>query len=178
MKKILVLIDVQRDFIDGKLPAKNATKALENIHYLIENESFDKIIATVDNHMNAFAYNMSYEGLKIPFHCNTDEGIMMDEECIKHSDVVFSKNNFISRDLLNYLSSIANETDWQRDDVEITFVGFCTDICVLVNAINARGNIDTMYATIKIKADCCAGTNVEAHNAALKIAERCLIEVE
>jgi nicotinamidase-related amidase len=84
---------------------------------------------------------------------------------------IFEKATFGSVWMANSLAS----THFPKEDCEFTIVGFCTDICVVSNALLIRANFPN--STIKVLRDCTAGVTPESHEAALKTMEMCQIDV-
>lgn len=174
MSKLYLLIDCQNDFIDGILGSKQAQIATKNICEFLKNVNQDDyIIYTKDTHKEN--YLETQEGKKLPV-----------PHCIKHScgwqinddihklikdlphDMV-EKNTFGSVDLISWF--LLNEKFYD----EIIVMGFCTDICVVSNALLVKA-VETEIP-VKVIANCCAGTTVDRHLAALKVMESCQIEV-
>ncbi len=171
MKKVLAVIDMQNDFIDGSLGTKEAELIVQNVCDLIRSESWDRVFATMDTH--GTDYLESFEGKHLPVsHCIRDtEGWQINEEvmkALKEKDaVIVEKPTFGSLRLPDLIK--AEEPD------EITICGLCTDICVISNALMLRAALpDTV---IKADAKACAGTAAEAHEAALTVMKSCQIEV-
>ena len=131
--KYLIVIDMQKDFVDGSLGTKEAEAIVDNVVREI-NGDYDEIIVTKDTHFEN--YLDSYEGKNLPVvHCvKGTPGWQLDAKVEKAREdklcVVFEKPTFGSLNLLNYFRSC--EPD------EITFVGLCTDICVISNALLLR----------------------------------------
>lgn len=184
MKRILVVIDMQNDFITGALPADGGVEIVPRIVEKIAKENYNKIIYTKDIHFSN-EYKNTLEGKNIPEHCIADtEGQELNSNIacalalkeFKKETKTFevTKETFGSYSKLpNYLA-----TDYDFDDnnvVEIELCGVCTDICVISNALILR----SVYPNTKIVVDssCCAGTSKEAHEAALIVMRNCLIEV-
>ena len=131
--KYLIVIDMQKDFVDGSLGTKEAEAIVDNVVREI-NGDYDEIIVTKDTHFEN--YLDSYEGKNLPVvHCvKGTPGWQLDAKVEKALEdklcVVFEKPTFGSLNLLNYFRSC--EPD------EITFVGLCTDICVISKALLLR----------------------------------------
>lgn len=176
---ILVIIDAQNDFIDRSLANKKAQEAVPKIVELIGSQDWDAIFATMDTHYED--YLQTKEGIALPVeHCiiNT-EGWQINNNIIKAilNNNVFEivyKPTFGSNDLCN---KIVNTLDIDCEDtLKITFVGFCTDICVISNVLMTKANFP-YTADIYVKADCCAGVTPEKHEAALEVMRSCQINV-
>lgn len=171
MKSCLIVIDMQNDFISGSLGSDEAKKIVPKVKERIEKAIKDgeDIYFTKDTHYEN--YLNTKEGQFLPVkHCieNTSGHDICDElkPYEKNAKNIFIKNTFGYKDLPQYL----NEYD------SITFVGLCTDICVVSNVILTKAFYPEK--NISIKKDCCAGTSVENHNAALSVMKSCHIVIE
>lgn len=179
-KKILVIVDMQNDFIDGVL-GNNETKLV--VPRLIKKlkkygKNYDSIYLTRDIHFDN--YMETLEGKKLPIpHCikksggeniNKDvwEVIKMLRKEKKYVGVI-DKHTFASKDLIAVLSQVCGSND------EIEICGVCTDICVVSNAIGLRMAMPN--TVIKVDSYCCAGTSIKANNAALRTMASCQIDV-
>ena len=181
MQKILVVIDCQNDFITGSLRNEDAIAAVPRIVEKINNFNGERILVTQDTHNDD--YLETNEGKMLPVvHCvNGSEGWQI-ESSIKealdaaqqrHIDVnYFNKPTFGSQDLVGFLCSSVGYTTY----VEIEFVGFCTDICVVSNVLMVKASL---YDKAKIIVDskCCAGVTPESHQAALTTMQMCQIHI-
>ena len=179
MKRILVLIDVQNDFITGSLRNEEAIKTVPNIVEKVKNFEGDYIFLTQDTHSED--YMATKEGEKLPVvHCiDGTEGWEIEPSVAEEIDKkrqddkiiveTLVKPTFASFDLAREIAKIPGELD-------IEFVGFCTDICVVSNALLVKGETYNR-ANIKVDASCCAGVTVETHNAALLTMKMCQIDV-
>lgn len=169
-KKVLVVVDMQNDFIDGTLGTKEAESIVENVIKKIK--SFDgEVVFTRDTHFEN--YSETQEGRKLPVsHCikGTDGwNIRKELDELRTDDMkVFDKVTFGSKELAEYLS---NDTELE----EITFVGLCTDICVISNVLLVKAFMPEVE--IKVDEKCCAGVTVESHNNALEAMKMCQIQV-
>lgn len=181
MQKILVVIDCQNDFITGSLRNEDAIAAVPRIVEKIKNFNGERILVTQDTHSND--YLLTNEGKKLPVvHCvgNTDgwriEGSIqqaLDEAYARNIDVdYFNKPTFGSQDLISFLCSAVGYTKY----VEVEFVGFCTDICVVSNVLMAKASLYDK-AEISVDASCCAGVTPESHKAALTTMQMCQINI-
>lgn len=176
--KILLVVDVQKDFIDGALGSEAAQKVLPAIKDYVEKfrkeDNNNKIIFTQDRHSNCYDYENTIENLRIPPHCIANEigsAIMVP---IAAQESVVQKDSFMM-DLEDAkdISAIVNCN--YGVDVEIEIIGYCTDICVISNALLLRKVCPCNKITII--ENLCAGTSEEAHKAALTVAKSCLIDV-
>ena len=174
MTKILIVVDMQNDFIDGALGTKEAVTIVANVIEKIK--SFDgMVIFTQDTHQ--IDYLETQEGKNLPVeHCiqgthgwelQKDIKNLMEEK----NSSVYNKNTFGSKDLVNELALLS-----KREKIEeIQLVGLCTDICVISNALT----IKTFLPEIRISVDesCCAGVSPESHENAIDAMKVCQIEV-
>ena len=180
-KKILIVIDVQNDFITGALANKEAIKALPNLVNLVNTEKFDETYVTMDTHGEN--YKETLEGKKLPVpHCiRGTEGWIMPEDfhdvLIKRQNVkqIFEKPTFGSRTLVDAFTNQLWHDEKAFEGAEFTFVGFCTDICVVSNALMLRAAFPNNV--IKVRKDCVAGVTKESNKAALLTMKMCQIEV-
>lgn len=177
MSKLVVIVDCQNDFIDGALGTPEAQamipRLVEKIKTENENTSF---IFTADTHNED--YMNTSEGKKLPVpHCvYRTPGWEIPKcltECFENSPVIIKKPTFGSYKLMNFIDDYLNAYP-EIDTVE--FVGLCTDICVVSNALLAKSAFYENYQ-INVDANCCAGTTVENHKKALDVMKSCQINI-
>ncbi len=169
MKRLLVVIDMQTDFVNGSLGTKEAEAIVENVKAKIEEYQSEgwKIIFTRDTHPEN--YLETQEGKKLPVkHCiKGSEGWEVIPELRPYVRNVIDKPTFGSTDLVAYVKS---------ENVEqIELIGLCTDICVVSNALLLKANYPEM--SIAVDAACCAGVTAASHEAALTTMQMCQIDV-
>ena len=165
MNKTLIVVDMQKDFIDGALGTKEALAIVDNVKAKIAEyeKQGGQIIFTRDTHQTN--YLETNEGKNLPVeHCieGTDGWELWDGLEVPGA-ICINKPTF------GYLG-------WKEYDLEeVELVGLCTDICVVSNALL----IKAMYPEIKVKVDanCCAGVTPESHAAALTTMRMCQVEV-
>ena len=167
MKKALIVIDMQEDFVFGALANTDAQKIVTPIAEYIESYNGD-IIATRDTHNED--YLSSPEGKKLPVpHCiyGTD-GWEITPEIAK----ALKKRNalIIDKPTFGFL-----EWDFLSAYEEVELIGTCTDICVVSNALILKAKFPAL--TVKVNAKLCAGTTMENHLAALQTMRMCQCEV-
>lgn len=173
MKKILVVVDMQKDFVDGSLGSADAVAIVPNVVEKIKNHD-GLIIATRDTHFED--YMESAEGKKLPVvHCvKNTVGWELNSEvsaALLDKDVTYvDKFTFGAPQLPGIVSGLVG-----REDFEIELVGLCTDICVVSNALYLKANYPEHEISVDSK--CCAGVSVETHNAALATMKCCQINV-
>lgn len=170
MKRLLVIVDLQNDFVSGSLKAEGAETALKNARSLIERERAmgTEIVFTKDTHDEN--YLRTQEGRRLPVpHCITNtHGIRFAEGVYSENAKVFEKNTFASVALGEFAR------DRQFD--EIIFAGICTDICVISNALLVKAFCP--QARIAVISSACAGTTKENHLSALNVMRSCQIDIE
>lgn len=170
MKKLLIIIDMQNDFIDGSLANPAAQAIVPGIVDLIK--SWDgKIGVTLDTHFNSYLTTQEGKNLPIP-HCISDtKGHKLNKEI---ADAMGEKAvYFIYKPSFGFTGWNDYALDKHFD--EITLVGTCTDICVVSNALMLK----SCYPETKIRVigSLCAGLTPEKHEAALEVMRSCQIEV-
>ena len=166
--KYLIVVDMQKDFINGSLGSKLAEKIVPEVVEKVKN--FDgKVIFTRDTH---FAdYMQTQEGKKLPVpHCIKDtDGWQICDELKDYANDVVDKITFGSVDLPGILKDYGNEID------EIELCGLCTDICVISNAMILKASFPETKIVVDSK--CCAGVSVESHKTALEAMKAVQIEI-
>lgn len=171
-KKILIVVDMQNDFITGSLGNEAAKRIVPNVLKKIEEyeANGDTIYYTLDTHFDS--YLETHEGKILPIkHCiYGTNGWNLQPEIQKHSDQYKHAYKF---------SKKAFAYDWRGykfNDFELELVGLMGDICVISNALMLR----SLYpeADIKVDALCCAGTDVYQYLKALDVMTSCHIEIE
>lgn len=169
--KLLVVVDMQKDFIDGALGTKEAQAIVPAVVKKVTDAkaSGTEIIFTLDTHSED--YMNTQEGKNLPvIHCvkNTD-GWKLADELAPLSDgcKILEKPTFGSTQLAHIISSGNYE--------EMEFVGLCTDICVISNVMIAKASAPEV--PIKVDASCCAGVTPESHENALNAMKMCQVEI-
>lgn len=170
--KVLVVVDMQRDFIDGALGTPEAVKIVTNVVNKIENFS-GVVLATRDTHGED--YLQTQEGKNLPVvHCvEGTKGWELHPEVAKLiATTPFDKPSFGSEELAEYLKNLNARSRVE----EVELIGLCTDICVISNAMLIKAALPE--AKVKVDSGCCAGVTPESHETALKAMKMCQIEVE
>lgn len=173
MKKILVVVDMQNDFVDGALGTKEAVAIVPAVVDRIR--AFDgDIFVTYDTHYEN--YMDTAEGKKLPVpHCikGTDgwelNGEVKQALAAKKFTPV-EKKTFGSVDLPGLIKEAVGD-----DAFTVELIGLCTDICVVSNALIIKANFPE--APISVDAACCAGVTPEKHDAALETMRSCQIDI-
>ena len=181
--KVLIVVDMQNDFINGSLGTKEAVAIVPNVKKKIEEyrANDDAIVFTRDTH---FAdYLDTNEGKHLPLeHCveNTHGRQIKDElmEAAGHPWII-DKYTFGYKFWDSMLAKRSDSDGWEwlklREVSEIELVGLCTDICVVSNALIIKALFPE--AQITVDASCCAGVTPETHRAALITMKMCQINV-
>ena len=171
MQNILVVVDMQNDFIDGALGTKEAVAIVPKVEEKIQN--FDgTVLFTRDTHETW--YLDTQEGKKLPVpHCIRDtEGWQIRSELDKlRTTKPIDKDTFGSTDLAGELVAMNEDNEIGS----ITFVGLCTDICVISNALLVKASLPEVPIIVDVA--CCAGVTPESHENALKAMEMCQVEI-
>lgn len=172
-KKILIVVDMQNDFIDGSLGTKEAESIVEKVQAKIEQykKEGQTIIFTRDTHTTE--YLNTQEGKNLPVkHCiRNTKGWEISKELNSNECKIIDKPTFGSVDLVKYISYIIRD----NKDTEIELVGLCTDICVISNALILKANFTE--TPITVDASCCAGVTPYKHKCALETMKSCQINV-
>lgn len=174
--KVLVVVDMQNDFINGALGTKEAEAVVPGVVEKIR--EFDgKIIATRDTHGED--YLESEEGKHLPVvHCvKGTEGWEIRREVeealrAKSGYWVIDKPAFGSVELGECVKKL-DETEESVE--EITLIGLCTDICVISNALLLKAYLPEV--PVRVEASCCAGVTPQSHEQALEAMKMCQIEI-
>ena len=184
--RVLVVVDVQRDFVDGALGSMAAQSIIphmrERIKQYADGETL--ILFTKDTHDED--YDRTLEGYHLPVkHCvRGTPGWSLVKDISTLADgysnfLIFSNEEVVrSRILKETFGSIKLceiLKQYEYDITDITFMGFCTDICVVSNALMARAYLPN--TRIIVDASCCAGNTLEKHLAALEVMKSCQIDV-
>ncbi len=166
--KYLIVVDMQKDFIDGALGTKEAQAIVPNVRKKIE--EFDgEVVFTRDTHHKD--YLSTQEGRNLPVeHCI--EGTAGWE--IDKSLQPFCKGLVVNKPTFGSMA-LAEEI-WERGDAqEITLVGLCTDICVISNAMLLKAAMPEV--PIIVDRACCAGVTPQSHENALEAMKMCQITI-
>jgi nicotinamidase-related amidase len=175
-KKILVVVDMQKDFIDGALGSAEAVKIVENCKAKIEKAvaAGDTVIFTRDTHGEDYMDTEEGKNLPVTQCIKGTEGWESEKSLTAAAGetIVFDKGTFGSRDLGQKVTEILN-ADQSIESVELC--GLCTDICVISNALLIKAFNPNI--PIYVDATCSAGVTPESHDNALRAMESCQIHV-
>ena len=171
MKKAIVVVDMQKDFIDGALGTKEAQEMLPRMEAKLSaaQAAGTKIVFTMDTHGEDYLATQEGRRLPVPHCIRGTEGWEIAaslQPFVRAAAAVVEKPAFGSTELPALL----------EDCDEIELVGLCTDICVISNALVLKA----FYPEKKISVDasCCAGVTPESHAEALRAMKMCQVDVK
>ena len=184
--KVLCLIDLQADFIDGALWTQESKEIVPKIVDKINNYS-DKsntlVLYTKDTHYSDYLDTLEGDMLPIPHCIENTPGWSINKD-IKRA---VKSNRFLSYSSNKIINSRVYKNTFGADDLReffikfkdeiesIEFVGLCTDICVISNVLMARQALPDVQ--IYVDKNCCAGTTTDKHQAALEVMKSCQINI-
>lgn len=173
MRKILIVVDMQKDFVDGALGTAEAVAIVPAVVEKIKEYKKEDIFVTRDTHQKD--YLSTQEGRNLPVeHCiEGTPGWELDSkvaEAVSGAAIV-NKPTFGSTALVDMVKKIA-----EKEDISIELIGLCTDICVVSNALLLKAAMPEVE--ISVDASCCAGVTPEKHKAALETMRSCQIMVK
>jgi len=173
MKKILIVVDMQKDFVDGALGSKEAVAIVDNVVKKIEGFEGD-IIVTYDTHRENYMETQEGKNLPVPHCIKGTAGWKLDAKVQaaldKKAYKAVEKPTFGSTELPEYIKA-----NYKPAEIEIELIGLCTDICVVSNALLMKANF--LETKVSVDASCCAGVTPESHNAALTTMKMCQVNV-
>jgi len=174
MKQFLIVVDMQKDFVDGALGSKEAVSIVPAVVDKIR--TFDgAIIVTYDTHTQDYMSTNEGSHLPVP-HCIKDsDGWQLDAQVAKalagRDYRVVEKPTFGSVALPALIDEMA-----KGEDFTVELIGLCTDICVVSNALLVKAHFPE--SEISVDAACCAGVTPETHRAALSTMASCQIQIK
>ena len=175
MRKVLVVVDMQNDFIDGSLGTAQAQRIVENVVKKIQAYQGELVIATRDTHGENYLETSEGKHLPVPHCIRGTKGWEIRDEVAKAlvqvKGEIIDKPTFGSELLAEKLAQTAEE-----EELESELVGLCTDICVVSNGLLLKAKLPE--AVIKVDASCCAGVTPESHKAALLTMKMCQVEIQ
>ncbi len=172
MQDILIVVDMQNDFIDGALGTAEAVAIVPKAADKIRNFS-GKVLFTRDTHEENYMDTQEGRNLPVP-HCIRDtEGWQISSELAE-----FCKNEPINKETFGSaaLGCLLQKMNEKELIGSITFIGLCTDICVISNAMLVKAFLPEVR--VIVDASCCAGVTPESHRNALKAMKACQIVIE
>ncbi|MCM1062486.1 MAG: cysteine hydrolase [Eubacterium sp.] len=172
MKKLLIVVDMQNDFIDGALGTPEAVAIVPNVVKKIAEWDGD-IVCTADTHFDNYLQTNEGKHLPIPHCIDGSNGWKINEEVFNLLVDENIEHWFITKNTFGSTALIDDILKMKYDYVEL--VGLCTDICVISNALLIKTNCPEI--DIAVDASCCAGVTPESHKAALTTMKMCQIDI-
>lgn len=172
MRDVLIVVDMQKDFIDGALGTAEAVAIVPNVADKIRHFEGD-ILFTRDTHFENYMDTQEGHNLPVPHCIKGTEGWQIYKELLPFAEgwPVIDKLTFGAMELGPMLQQMHEE-----DEItSITFVGLCTDICVISNVMIAKAFLPEV--PIIVDAACCAGVTPDSHNTALASMRTCQVQV-
>ena len=170
MEKILIVVDMQKDFVDGSLGTKEAEAIVDAAVEKVR--GFDgRVIFTRDTHHADYLETQEGKNLPVPHCIEGTEGweIVPALRPFAEGAEVYDKGTFGSTRLARDLAANADRID------SIELIGLCTDICVASNALLLKAFMPEV--PIRVDSACCAGVTPEKHLAALETLRSCQVGV-
>ncbi len=172
MRRILVVIDMQNDFIDMALGTKEAEAIVPKVLEKIRSYPLEDVYATMDTHGEDYMETQEGRYLPVPHCIRGSEGWQIRPEiaALLEDAQIYEKPTFGSVQLAEDLKDMAD-----GEAIELEMAGLCTDICVASNALLLKAYMPEVK--ISVDASCCAGVTPEKHLAALETLRSCQIQV-
>ena len=166
MKRILVVVDMQTDFVDGALGTPEAVAILPTVSDKIKAYAADPdgvIFVTYDTHTEDYMNTSEGKNLPVPHCIKGTKGWEIADGLYGPGCKIIDKPNF-------------GWPHWDQEVLEdVELIGLCTDICVVSNALIIKATFPD--AAVKVDSTCCAGVTPESHEAALTTMQMCQIDV-
>ena len=168
--RVLVVVDMQNDFIDGTLGTAEAILIVPHVIEKIKQYEKDGgvVIFTKDTHFADYLSTREGRHLPVPHCIKGTHGHDIPPEILRGHELVFEKLTFGSVELIDYLLGV------EFDEIEL--VGLCTDICVVSNALMIKARFPERE--VIVDSSCCAGVTPDTHEAALTTMKMCQITVK
>ena len=172
MNKLLIVVDMQSDFVTGALGSEAAQAIVPAVDAKLRAAYFagDKVVFTRDTHDENYLNTQEGKNLPVPHCVKGTSGWEIIDALKPHAEVigdVIDKPTFGSLEL-------AKQIDVSEYD-EIELCGLCTDICVVSNALILKAQLPETKITVDAR--CCAGVTAESHKAALLTMKMCQVNV-
>lgn len=170
--KLLVVVDMQNDFIDGALGSPEAQAIVPAVAAKIAEykASNRPIIYTRDSHNSNYLNTQEGQHLPVPHCIAGTHGWEIADGLYVEGSIVDNKHSFGSTNLVNY---IASNYRGRFDEIEV--IGLCTDICVISNVMILKAYFPEIPITVDSK--CCAGVTPASHENALNAMKMCQINI-
>ena len=170
--KLLIVVDMQKDFIDGALGSSEAQAIVPSVKKMIEEyqAAGDDVIFTLDTHDDKYMDTQEGKNLPVPHCIKPEKGWEIAPSLkpfVEKASAVVEKPTFGSLELPKVIAGL------EPDAIEL--VGLCTDICVIANAMILKAAFPEV--PVSVDASCCAGVTPESHENALKAMKMCQVVV-
>ena len=174
MKDYLIVVDMQKDFVDGALGTKEAVAIVPAVKRRVEAAlaAGETVIVTRDTHEENYLETQEGRNLPVRQYIRGTEGWQIIPELREYAETVIDKPTFGSEKL----GALLKEMDEKEKTGRITLVGLCTDICVISNALLVKAFLPEV--PVVVDPACCAGVTPESHENALGAMKACQIAVE
>ncbi len=169
--KLLVVVDMQNDFIDGALGTKEAVSIVPHVAQKLDKARKEgwAVVFTRDTHTEDYLNTQEGRNLPVP-HCIVGtKGWEITEALAVEDATILDKPTFGSTKLAHYITRLP-------DLEEVCLVGLCTDICVISNAMLVKAALPEVL--VSVDASCCAGVTPQSHLNALEAMKMCQIQVQ
>ena len=170
--KILIVVDMQKDFIDGALGTKEALSIVPVVQKKIEqsNKDGDVILFTRDTHSKDYLQTQEGRLLPVPHCIKNTSGWQINSDLDTQGAFIVDKPSFGSLELADWIKQNYPQVQ------EIELIGLCTDICVLSNAVILKAAFPEVI--ISVDSTACAGVTPDSHRNALEAMKMCQIQVK
>ncbi len=173
---ILVVVDMQTDFVTGTLGSKETVEILGYVEDKVAN--FDgEIIFTRDTHTADYMNTREGEYLPVPHCIEGTQGWEICKELLPYTEgkAIVNKPTFGSTELVQVIAKMMEKTGCEEKDLVITLMGVCTDICVISNAMLLKANFPE--GKFRVEGKGCAGVTPDTHENALAAMKMCHIDI-
>ena len=174
--EVLVVVDMQKDFVDGALGTKEACAIVPFVKARIEEavQKEETILFTRDTHEENYMETQEGQRLPVPHCIRNTAGWEIVEELLPYTEQSqpVDKPTFGSVDLCSALQIVNEKLPVEK----VTLIGLCTDICVISNAFTVKSFLPEV--PLIVDASCCAGVTPESHKTALQSMKTCQIKIE
>lgn len=165
MKKLLVVVDMQNDFLTGSLGSADSRAVIPAVRALAEGA--ENVVYTQDTHFENYMETREGKNLPVPHCIRGTEGWRISPEVYIEGAPIIEKRTFGSYELVEYVKRGGYD--------EITFCGILTDICVVSNVMLVKAALPE--AEVRVVSHACAGVTPESHEAALVTMKSCQVTV-
>ncbi|MCR5109098.1 MAG: cysteine hydrolase [Lachnospiraceae bacterium] len=175
--KILIVVDMQKDFITGSLENEMAKKIVPDVINKVKEayEKGERIIFTYDTHFDDYLDTIEGKHLPVPHCIYHTEGWKFIRELSNYASnsIRVKKETFGSPDVAKCIKTLIS-SGYEVNEIEL--IGLCTDICVISNAMVVKAFFPDIPITVDAR--CCAGVTAESHDNAIRAMEACHIDIK